>query len=65
MYPSIKDRSLHVDTFASILETEIDAISQGVYDEQSKLQNEIYAPAWSWDERIYDWEQLLSSVKNI
>jgi len=65
MYPSIKDRSLHVDTFTNILKDEIDAVSEGVYNEQSKLQTEIYSPAWSWDERIYDWEQLLSNIKNI
>jgi len=62
MYPGMMDRNLHVNTFADILRQEIDAVKEGVYDEQSKLQTEVYAPAWSWDERIYDWEDFLDSI---
>lgn len=62
MYPGMVDRNLHVNTFADILGQEIEAVRDGVYDEQIKLQTEIYAPAWSWDERIYDWEDFLSSI---
>ena len=62
MYPGTLDRNYHVDTFADILQQEIEAVREGVYDEQSKLQSEIYAPAWSWDERIYEWEDFLNSI---
>jgi len=62
MYPSIRDRSLHVSTFANILGEEIDAVREGIYNDQSKLQSEIYAPTWNWDERIYDWEEFLSNI---
>ena len=62
MYPSIKDRSLHVKTFTGILREEINAVKEGIYNDQSILQSEVYAPAWSWEERIYDWEEFLSSI---
>ena len=62
MYPSIRDRSLHIKTFADILGEEIDAVRDGIYADQSRLQTEVYAPAWNWDERIYDWEGFLSSI---
>lgn len=62
MYPGIQERNHHISTFADILGQEIEAVRDGVYDEQIKLQTEIYAPAWSWDERIYDWEDFLSSI---
>ncbi len=62
MYPGTLDRNHHVDVFTNILEQEIEAVREGVYDEQSKLQSEVYAPAWSWDERIYEWEDFLDSI---
>ena len=62
MYPSIRDRSLHVKTFAGILGEEIDAVREGIYDDQSKLQTEVYAAAWKWDERIYDWKEFLTGI---
>lgn len=62
MYPSIKERNEHINVFSSILHQEIEAVREGIYEEQSKLQSEIYAPAWSWDERIYDWEDFLSRI---
>lgn len=62
MYPAMTDRSVHAKVFADILGQEIEAVRDGVYDEQSKLQTEIYAPAWHWDERIYEWEDFLGSI---
>ena len=51
-----------IKTFADILGEEIDAVRDGIYADQSRLQTEVYAPAWNWDERIYDWEGFLSSI---
>ena len=62
MYPSVRERNEHINVFSNILQQEIEAVREGVYEEQSKLQTEVYAPAWSWDERIYDWEDFLSSI---
>ena len=62
MYPSIKEPKLHAKKFASILEQEIEAVREGIYDDQSKLQSEVYAPAWHWDERVYDWENFFESI---
>lgn len=62
MYPSIKELKLHAKKFASILGQEIEAVREGIYDDQSKLQSEVYAPAWHWDERVYDWENFFESI---
>jgi glycosyltransferase involved in cell wall biosynthesis len=62
IYPAIAEHQQHINTFADILEQEIEAVRDGIYDDQSSLQKEIYAPAWSWDERLYDWQDFLESV---
>jgi len=62
LYPHYKNRDLHVKAFARLLKQEIEACKEGIYKEQSQLQREVYGPAWSWDERVYEWEDLLSSL---
>ena len=62
LYPHYKNRDLHVKAVARLLKQEIEACKEGIYKEQSELQREVYGPAWSWDERVYEWEDLLSSL---
>lgn len=62
LYPQYKNKQTHAKVVAELLDQEIEACRDGIYKEQSELQREIYAPAWSWDERVYDWEDLLSSL---
>lgn len=62
MYPVIVNTDYHVENFASILESEINAVKDGIYDEQFNLQAEIYSPNWDWEERKYDWEDFLDYI---
>lgn len=62
LYPIYRNKETHANVVAELLDQEIEACRDGVYKEQSELQREVYAPAWNWDERTYQWEDLLSSL---
>lgn len=64
MYPYLMDKDKHAEVFASILKDEIDKIKAGKLDEQLDLQKQVYAPRWSWDERINDWTNLLDVLQH-
>jgi glycosyltransferase involved in cell wall biosynthesis len=62
MYPYLMDKSLHASKFAGILRKEIKKIRNGELDEHLELQKQIYAPRWSWDQRIIEWTSFLNTL---
>lgn len=64
MYPYLMDKDKHAEVFASILKDEIQKIKNGNLDNQLDLQKQVYAPRWSWDERINDWANLLNVLQH-
>lgn len=64
MYPYLMDKDKHAEVFASILKDEIQKIKNGNLDNQLDLQKQVYAPRWSWDERINDWTNLLNVLQH-
>jgi glycosyltransferase involved in cell wall biosynthesis/GT2 family glycosyltransferase len=63
MYPYLMDKEKHANHFAEILEDEIKRIGDGNLDYQLDLQKRIYAPRWSWEQRIKDWIYFLEKIK--
>jgi hypothetical protein len=55
-------KELHALKFADILEEEIEKIRLGELDSHLDLQKQIYAPRWSWDERIKEWTNFLNTL---
>lgn len=62
MYPFIHDKGRHAMKFAEILSDEIEKIRSGELDNQLELQKQVYAPRWSWDERIKEWINFLNTL---
>lgn len=62
MYPYMVSKELHALKFANILEEEIEKIRLGELDSHLDLQKQIYAPRWSWDERIKEWTNFLNTL---
>lgn len=62
MYPYMVSKELHALKFADILEEEIEKIRLGELDSHLDLQKQIYAPRWSWDERIKEWTNFLNTL---
>ncbi len=48
--------------FADILDEEINKIKNGNLDSHLELQKQIYAPRWSWNERIKEWISYLDTL---
>jgi glycosyltransferase involved in cell wall biosynthesis len=59
IYPYLMDKDRHAEAFASILKKEIDAVKTGMHLEE---QVNIYAPRWSWDNRINQWTNYLDTL---
>ena len=62
MYPFIHNRERHAVKFANILSEEIELIKNGSLEEHLDLQKQVYAPRWSWDQRINEWTNFLSTL---
>jgi glycosyltransferase involved in cell wall biosynthesis len=59
IYPYLMDKDRHAEVFASILKKEIEAVRTGMHLEE---QVNIYAPRWSWDNRINQWINYLDTL---
>jgi hypothetical protein len=62
MYPYLANPKLHALYFADILEEEINKIKSGELDAHLELQKQVYAPRWSWKQRINEWVNFLNSI---
>lgn len=62
MYNYVDDFNRHAALFAKLLDDEISNIRSGYLDSTLEEQTTIYAPRWSWDIRITEWEQFLNSI---
>lgn len=62
MYPYLMDKKKHAEVFAEILREEIQKIKDASLDFHLEMQKHIYAPRWSWNERINEWESLLNEL---
>jgi glycosyltransferase involved in cell wall biosynthesis len=60
MYPYLASKELHAIKFADILDEEIGKIRNGELDSHLELQKQVYAPRWSWDQRINEWTNFLN-----
>jgi len=65
MYPYRMDKEYHSYEFGSVLREEIEKIRTGELDSQLELQKQVYAPRWSWDERIKEWTDFLNTLSQI
>ena len=64
MYPYLASKDLHAIKFADILDEEIIKIKNGDLDSHLELQKQVYAPRWSWDNRINEWIDFLNKTNN-
>lgn len=62
MYPYLVNKNKHAEVFAKILEEEINKVRNGELDYYLQVQQNIYAPKWSWDERVKEWNTLLNEL---
>jgi glycosyltransferase involved in cell wall biosynthesis len=62
MYPYLPNKKLHALIFADILGEEINKIKNGELDSHLELQKQVYAPRWSWRQRINEWKNYLSTL---
>lgn len=62
MYPFIKENDKHAAEFAKILKNTVVKYKNGEYKDQLKEQVSMYAPKWSWDKRIEEWNTFLNDV---
>jgi len=65
MYTYLMDKDRHAEVFASVLEEEIKKITTGELDSELELQKQVYAPRWSWDERIKEWTDFLNTLSQV
>jgi glycosyltransferase involved in cell wall biosynthesis len=59
MYPYLGNKERHARMFASLLEKEIQKHVEG---KNNALQQLSYTPRWSWDKRIKEWTDFLSTL---
>lgn len=62
MYPYLVSKELHAIKFADILDEEIANVRNGALDSHLALQKQVYAPRWSWNERINEWISYLDTL---
>ena len=53
---------MHAKRFADILDEEIGKIRNGELDAHLELQKQVYAPRWSWEQRINEWTSFLNTL---
>lgn len=58
MYPYLMNKDKHAEVFSKILAEEISLINTL----DLELQKQIYAPRWSWDQRITEWTNYLDTL---
>ena len=63
MYSFIKENDKHATEFAKILKNTVVKYKNGEYKDQLKQQVSMYAPKWSWDKRVKEWEDFLKEIK--
>jgi glycosyltransferase involved in cell wall biosynthesis len=63
IYSYEDDRISHAETFAKILEEEIENIKSGALEEQLAHQADSYNDRWCWDGRIEEWIKLFDDLK--
>lgn len=62
MYPYLMDKQKHAEVFAKILGEEINKLRSGELNSHLEQQKQIYAPRWSWNERINEWTNFLNTL---
>jgi glycosyltransferase involved in cell wall biosynthesis len=62
MYPYLMDKNKHSEVFANILGEEINKLKSGESAAHLELQKQVYAPRWSWNERIKEWTNFLDTL---
>jgi glycosyltransferase involved in cell wall biosynthesis len=62
MYPYLMDKSKHAEVYAKVLGEEINKLKSGELDAHLELQKQVYAPRWSWNERIKEWTNFLDTL---
>lgn len=62
MYSFVHNKERHAKVFAEILSEEIEKIRTGELDKHLELQKQVYAPRWSWDQRIKEWTSFLNTL---
>lgn len=62
MYTFLPNADLHAQKFAIILGQEIIKMKSGELDSHLELQKQVYAPRWSWNERIQEWINFLDTL---
>lgn len=62
MYPYLMNPELHSLKFADILDEEINKIKTRELDSYLELQKQVYAPRWSWDNRVEEWIDYLNTL---
>jgi hypothetical protein len=62
MYAFLPNGDLHAQKFAIILGQEINKMKSGELDSHLELQKQVYAPRWSWNERIQEWINYLDTL---
>lgn len=62
MYPYLANKKLHALHFADMLDEEINKIKNGELDSHLELQKQVYAPRWSWNNRINEWTSYLDTL---
>ena len=62
MYPFYNDKQVHAMVFSQILQEEINKIKSGELDEELQEQVRVYAPRWSWNKRIEEWNHYLDML---
>lgn len=65
MYSFIHNKERHALKFSEILKEEIEKIETGELDQHLELQKQVYAPRWSWDQRIKEWTNFLNTLTQL
>lgn len=63
IYPFLMDKEIHAQAFAKIMLEEIARVKDQQFDPAQQIG--IYAPRWSWETRITEWQNLLNGLESI
>ena len=63
IYPYLMNKDKHAEVFANVLHEEINKIKNNELNLHLELQKQVYPQRWNWDERIKEWIDFLSTVK--
>jgi FkbM family methyltransferase len=61
LYPFYENKDRHAYEFSKILNTEIEHYIRGHFDIELINQKLLYKNKWSWDYRVYQWKEMLTS----